>query len=292
MNTLAPTIRVPRFAQYGNGGVNFRSREAIPLDQIATIAPSVFAEAKHSSRSDRYSLIPTREVLQLLDNNGFRVFSVSQGGSRDEEKKGFTKHLLRLRHESMMVANVGDSIPEIVLLNSHDGTSSYQLMAGLFRLVCSNGLVVASASIEDIRIPHKGDVAQRVLDGCVTVIERLPTVADDVKRFGELVLSRPEQEAFATAALVARYGESEAPIKPVDVLAVRRNQDAAPTLWNTLNTVQENVIRGGLNYVQRDQVTGRVSARRRTREVKGVDGNVNTNRALWTLAQELAKLKV
>lgn len=288
MNTLAPTIRVPRFAQYGNGGVNFRSREAIGLDQIASIAPSVFAGSKHSSRSDRYSLIPTRDVLQLLDNNGFRVFSVSQGGSRDDEKKGFTKHMLRLRHESA-VPNVGDAVPEIVLLNSHDGTSSYRLMAGLFRLVCSNGLVVATASIEDIRISHTGDVAQRVLDGCISVMDRLPTVAEDVKRFGELILSRGEQEAFASAALVARFGEQEAPVKAADLLMVKRTQDAAPTLWNTLNVVQENVIQGGLGYVTTDDNGKRTS--RRTRQVRSVDGNVNTNRALWTLAQELAKLK-
>jgi len=287
VNTYTASFR--RFASSTNGATSISSREPISPEQLRRLAPSVFAESRHSSRSERYAYIPTSAVLERLDRAGFKPFSVMQGGSRDEEKRGFTKHLLRLRHIAAPLT-VGQSHPEIVLINSHDGTSAYRLMAGLFRLVCGNGMVVAQSLIEDVRIPHKGDVAGAVLDGCIEIMDRLPTVTASVSAMERLTLTSGEQLAFANAALVARYGDDEPPIKADRLLTTRRAADAAPTLWNTLNTVQENTIRGGLGYVQHD-ANGRRAAFRRTREIRGIDQNTHVNRALWALAEEMRKLK-
>ncbi len=284
------TIR--RFAQSrtrSNGAVNYTARAALSLEDVRSIAPSVFAEQKHESRSERYTYIPTSEILGRLMAEGFRPFAIMQGGSRDEEKRGFTKHLLRLRHDSQTL-QVGGTHNEIVLLNSHDGTSSYRLMAGVFRLVCGNGMVVAQSMIEDIRVPHKGDIAGQVIDGCCTLLGKLPEVSESVREMSNLRLTQGEQRAFAAAALVARYGDDTPPVTPEKVLTIRRQDDAAPTIWNTLNTTQESMIRGGLDYVQRNP-QGRAVARRRTREVGGIDQNTTINRALWALAEEMKKLK-
>jgi hypothetical protein len=80
---------------------------------------------------------------------------VTQTRVRDEGKREHTKHMMRLRHASQIN---GAEANEIVLLNSHDGTSSYQMLAGMFRFVCSNGLVCGD-TVADVRVPHKGDVA-------------------------------------------------------------------------------------------------------------------------------------
>ncbi len=282
------TTSISRFSR-ANGAVNHSSRTALTLDDVRRIAPSVFAEQKHDSRSERYSYIPTSEVLTGLMKEGFRPYALMQGGSRDEEKRGFTKHLIRLRHDSQELA-VGGTHNEIVLLNSHDGTSAYRLMAGVFRMICGNGMVVAQSMIDDICVPHKGDVQGRVIDGCCELLERLPEVSDSVSEMDGLKLTDGERLAFARASLVARYGEDEAPITAEQVLTVKRREDAAPTIWNTLNTAQESLIRGGLGYVQRDEA-GRRVARRRTREVNGIDQNTHVNRALWALAEEMKKLK-
>ena len=124
-----------RVARFGSGGTILRARGVEPLtdDALQTAAPSVFADGKHTSRSDRYTYIPTIEVLNGLRKEGFEAFEVRQGGSRDNEKRGFTKHMLRLRQRGDR--EIGDSVRELILLNSHDGTSSYQLMSGLFRMV-------------------------------------------------------------------------------------------------------------------------------------------------------------
>ena len=290
-DTSAPSFvsTIRRFGK-SNGAINYTSKRGpIEMDHLRHIAPSVFAEQAHTSRSSAYSYIPTSELLTRLGTEGFRPYSVMQGGSRDEEKRGFTKHLLRLRHDSQELS-VGGTHNEIILLNSHDGSSSYRLMGGVFRLVCGNGMVVAQSMIEDIRIPHKGDIGGLVIDGCCELMGKLPEVSESVREMSALRLTEGEQRAFATAALVARYDDQPAPITPDQVTTVRRHEDAAPTIWNTLNTAQESLIRGGLGYTQRDD-NGRRIARRRTREVGGIDQNTHVNRALWALAEEMKKLK-
>lgn len=282
---------IPRFARAAsNGAISYTSRHgAIEIDHLRKLAPSIFAEDAHASRSDKYAHIPTSAVLERLMSEGFRPYAVMQGGSRDAEKRAFTKHVLRLRHDSQEV-QVGGTHNEIVLLNSHDGTSSYRLMAGVFRLVCGNGMIVAQSMIEDIRIAHKGDVAGMVLDGCIDIMERLPEVSESIREMSAITLSLPEQSAFARAALVARYDGKESPIRVDQVLAPRRSEDSAADLWQVLNRTQENLVGGGVNYIQTDE-QGRRVARRATREIRGVDQNTTVNRALWTLAEEMKAIK-
>jgi hypothetical protein len=278
---------IPRFARK-NGAVHFTSREPIALSDLEKVAPSVFADRAHESRSARYTHIPTRDVLSAIVAEGFKPYSVFQGGSRDEGKRGFTKHLIRFRHDSAARV-VGSHHTEICLLNSHDGTSSYKLFAGVFRLVCSNGLVVGDGEIAEVRVPHSGDVVSRVVDGCIEVLSALPEVNDRVAQFSSLQLTEGERRAFGAAALAAKY-EGPAPVTIDQVLAPQRGADVNRDAWSTLNVVQENLIRGGLAYAQRDE-QGRLVANRRTRPVNGVDGNVALNRALWTLTSELARYK-
>lgn len=280
------------FSKSGSSSLRSRGNEPLEMEQIRRVTPSVFAEQKHVSRSEKYTYIPTSEILVALGKEGFHPFQVTQGGSRDEEKKGFTKHLIRLRHANgFNLTTVGQTANEIILLNSHDGTSSYQMSAGIFRLVCTNGMVVSDGTIQRIKVPHKGDIAGQVIDGCIDILGRLPEVNEAVREMQSLTFTQPEREIFARAAHAARYDEPAlAPIQSSQLLEVRRRDDAAPTIWNTLNTVQENVIRGGIRYTQRDD-NGRVKARRETRPVNGIDQNTQLNRILWAVAEEMKALK-
>lgn len=289
MNTIISIPRhssIPRFAKK-NGAVFFQSRDGIELGDLERIAPSVFAEGAHDSRSQRYTHIPTRDVLMALDKEGFVPYSVMQGGSKDEGKRGFTKHLLRFRHASLGAA-LGAQHHEVCLLNSHDGTSAYKLFSGVFRMVCSNGLVVSEGEIEEVRVPHKGDVVGQVVDGFFRVLGSTNMLTERVREFESVQLTRGQRQAFAAAALSAKY-DDESPITIEQVLSPRRREDAAPTLWNTFNVLQENLVRGGLHYNQRDD-RGRVVAHRQTRPVQGIDGNTALNRALWTLTSKMSEL--
>lgn len=278
-----------RIARFGSGGAILRSKNG-PLtdEQIIEAAPSVFAMDKHSSRSEKYTYIPTSEVLKGLRKEGFSPYEVRQGGSRDEEKRGFTKHMLRLRREGDR--QVGDSFREIILLNAHDGTSSYQLMSGIFRLVCSNGLVVADGQAQSIRIPHKGDIVDQVIEGAYQIISEGEVIENAMQGMRALELKPAEQEAFAAAAAELRFEEGKAPVEPRQLNAARRSADQGGDLWHTFNRVQENLVRGGIGYYQRNPETRRASFRH-TRPVNSIDGNITLNRALWTLASKMQEIK-
>ena len=117
-----------------------RGDQPLSEDQMRAAAPSIFAEGKHTSRSERYTYIPTIDVLRGLRKEGFEPFMVAQGASRVEGKAEFTKHMIRMRHAGQVQTR--PEANEIILINSHDGASSYQMLAGIFRFVCCNGLVV------------------------------------------------------------------------------------------------------------------------------------------------------
>jgi hypothetical protein len=264
-----------------------RSENPLAEDQMRAAAPSIFAESKHHSRSDRYTHIPTIDVLRGLRREGFEPFMVAQGKTRVADRVEHTKHMVRLRHAGQVQARTEAN--EIILINSHDGGTSYQMLAGVFRFVCCNGLVVGDI-VQDLRIHHKGNVQDDVIDGAVRVLKDFETVDASVDGMKMLTLQPEEQIAFATAALTLRYGERTQAQPPIPVTAdqlntARRPEDFGNSLWNTLQRVQENSIRGGL---EGRTTNGR---RMRTREVTGIDSGVGLNRALWVLAQEMGKLK-
>ena len=264
-----------------------RGDQPLSEDQMRAAAPSIFAEGKHASRSERYTYIPTIDVLRGLRKEGFEPFMVAQGASRVEGKAEFTKHMIRMRHAGQVQTR--PEANEIILINSHDGASSYQMLAGMFRFVCCNGLVVGDV-VEDIRIPHKGNIQGEVIEGAFRVLDEFEAVNEHTEAMKALQLEPPEEIAFATAALALRFGEtvdglSPAPITAAQLTMPRRIEDVGSSLWSTFQRVQENAIRGGL--------PGRSAQGRRieTRPVGSIDRSVNINRALWILAEEMRKLK-
>ncbi|MGE3507208.1 MAG: DUF932 domain-containing protein, partial [Alphaproteobacteria bacterium] len=197
----------------------------------------------------------------------------------------------RMRHAGQ--AQSKPEANEIILINSHDGASSYQMLAGVFRFVCCNGLVVGDV-VEDIRIPHKGNIQGEVIEGAFRVLDEFEVVSEHTEAMKALQLAPAEEMAFATAALALRFGEQTieqtgghqpAPVTARQLIDARRSDDLGNSLWNTLQRVQENVIRGGL--------AGRSAQGRKlqTRPVASIDRGVSLNRALWTLAEEMRKIK-
>lgn len=270
-----------RFARNSH---SYRSAAPLTDDQLRMVAPSIFAEAAHGSRSQRYAYIPTSTVLAGLRKEGFEPFMVCQTRVRDDSKREFTKHMLRLRHANQIDDAEAN---EVILLNSHDGTSSYQMLGGMFRFVCSNGLVCGEAT-EDVRIRHSGQVVDSVIEGAFEVLGSFEQAREQREAMRSIQLDSAEAEIFARSALALKYepdSTKPAPITEAQVLAPRRMADLKPDLWSTFNRVQENMVRGGLPA---RTTNGR---RQRTREVQGIDQNIKVNRALWMLAQEMKRLK-
>lgn len=260
---------------------------ALTDEQIQRVAPAIFADEAHSSRSERYAYISTRQLLDGMRKEGFLPVFVQQAKARDDSKRGFTKHLVRFRREDQLAA---PEAREIVMLNSHDGSSAFDLEAGLFRLACANGLIYGDVDTR-VKVQHRGNILHNVIEGAYTVIKEFDAVGASIDRMKAVTLERPQQLAFAKAAMQLRFDGKAADDMPFEadrLLRPRRMDDKKPDLWTTFNVVQENVIKGGIA----GQTVNANGQRRRvsTREVKGIDQSTALNRALWTLADEMAKL--
>lgn len=245
-------------------------------------APSVYADAPHASRSDRYAYIPTIRLIEGLADHGWYPTQASEQRARSMDRHGFTKHLVRLQNDTL--PKVADTAPQILLLNSHDGTSTYQMRAGFYRFVCSNGLVVGEDIFPVLRVKHTGNAVREVIEGSYRVIQDVPALVNSIDGMTQINLQDGERRAFARAALALRF-EGGAPITEDQALRVRRHDDGKPDLWTTFNVVEENLVKGGMH--------GRDANNRfrRVRGIKGIDGNVALNQALWTLTEEMRKLK-
>ena len=216
--------------------------------------------------------------------------AASQSHSRLENKKAYTKHLVRFRHCDTE-ATKSQLVPEIILINSHDGLSSYRLLAGIYRLVCSNGLV-AGYTYDDIRVRHQGDIIGNVIDGTHTIINNAHTLIETTEKMSSVQLNSEEKLCFADAAHSLRFDDSDIgqAIESKKLLAVRRASEVNKNdLFTVFNVVQENVIKGGVRGYARN-TNGRIK-RVSTREVKGIDQNTLLNRSLWTLAEKMMQLK-
>lgn len=256
-------------------------------DGLRRIAPSVFASSPWQTMSSRYKFIPTIDVVDWMRNEGFMPVRALQSRSRIEGKGEFTKHMVRFRHKDNLefqVQTVGQEFPEITLVNSHDGTASYQLYPSIFRAVCTNGLIVHSQDMDGVNVRHKGgsDFHNEIIDATYRIVSETPKTLAQIGEFKQIQLTAPQREAFGNAALELQASET---LEARHILKARRQEDTDGSLWTTLNAVQENLIQGGVT--SRNPANGRRST---TKGVKSVDGDVKTNRALWRLSEEMAKL--
>ena len=272
---------------YSNYLPKARETVAISDEELRRVVPSIFASQPIEGVSDRYSFLPTSSILQGMRENGWVPVRAEEQSVRTEARRGFQKHLIRFaRTEHLQTWEKNQVRPEVVLLNSHDKSSAYQLHCGLFRLVCLNGMVVADATFERISIKHSGFNPDSVIEASFKVLGAVPDIVNKVQLFQDRVLTDAERLALATGAATYRWEDlAKAPINPSMLLNPRRYGDEAKDLWTTFNTVQENIVRGG----QRDYSRRRPDGRRmpKSRAINGIDEDMKLNKALWQMAEVL-----
>ena len=221
------------------------------------------------------------DTARLLDAFAEDQYLVVQTGAKRTKKQDprEVKHLVRLRHADHAVALHG-AVPEIVIVNAHDGSSSLRILSGLFRLICSNGLIVQSHTLADeVRIRHTPQALDIAVGAAKTVMAASIAAARQIQRWESIVLSESEQLQFAEQASALWHNGAI----PADrLLGARRPENAGNDLWRTFNRVQENLTQGGL-ILRRG--SGRMA---RTRGIRAVGSTVRVNSALWSLADRIA----
>lgn len=248
---------------------------------------SVGQTDKHQKLSNKYNMVNTSKVIEVFNDLGWFVSKQQQKAVRNPENHGFQKHLVRLQHKDMTPAVVGDTVPELILTGSHDGTSALKISIGAYRLVCLNGLMAGETwASESIR--HVGFTYEKLDQAIKSIALNAPKLITTIDGFKSISLDDQEKEIFAKTAIEMIYDgdENSYSVQPRQMLYPKRWADSNKNdLFTTFNIVQEHAIRGGVRQTRPD------GSRIRSREVKSIDKNIKINQALWSLTERMAELK-
>ena len=164
-------VYAPRAARFDDGS------RALSQDEMRRAAPSIFAAGPTPAVPSAFAPSRPSRFLRGLEKEGFFAVGAKQSASRDASKTDYTRHMIRLRRlDNARQYRVGDAVCEIILRNANDGTSAYELMAGLFRIRCLNSLVAQIATVDSIKVRHSGDALEKVVDGTYRVLGQAEAV--------------------------------------------------------------------------------------------------------------------
>lgn len=254
-------------------------------DEMRAMAPSIFTDHAGPGATNRYQLVKTIDVIDTMRAAGYVPVKAGQSSVRTDGGGIYNKHIVRLMHKdylAMDARRVGDVVPQVLLQNSHNRSSAFHLSAGLFRLTCSNGLAVSCAALAGLRVLHNDtDIHKHIIQGTNLVRQITDDViTPQVEAMTRKVLSKAMEREFALAATFLKWGEVKE--DQVDhLLTVQREGDDGRSLWQVLNRIQENAVKGGYQTVNRAGHT--MTARPISSIARDVDFNVN----LWTLGAKV-----
>jgi hypothetical protein len=239
-----------------------------------------------------YKTITTNDLLTKLSNRGFEVSSMVAVKPKKLERNGFQKHMVRLTHPDLKFRNIIDSRPELVVVNSYDGSSALQLMLGVFRLVCANGLVVGNKAISS-SVRHVGDIDGNIDRSIAQIMGSIDTVAAQIETMASIDLSADDQMQLIEQASKLVLPEVATNFRTSDFVRVRRFGDSSNTLWGIFNRIQESAIRGGVRYNSIQTIEGAAFpkiVRGTTRAIKSIARQTEVNKSLWSMATNFGKV--
>lgn len=243
--------------------------------------PSIFADSPSPLVSNKYQFIKTSDVLGTLSEMGWNPREMSEVKARKPHTRGFQKHLVRLTNpEFIATKNVGDEVPEIVLTNSHNGKNSFSFRIGIYRLVCSNGLVIPTEEFENITIKHVGNMASQIQEVIGRMSQSFSTVFKDIQGMKSRTLTSSEIRSLSREALKTRSSVLQENLPSIfdEILAVQRIEDEGNDLWKVYNRIQENLMNGNFEIKTK-------KGSRKAPSIKSIDRGIKMNEGLWTLAK-------
>jgi hypothetical protein len=252
-------------------------------EEIRSLAPSIFTETGASNVSENYTHIPTYKIIDDMELLGWKPIDAKEVKAR--KSIGYQKHLIVFRNEDIFInGEDGDNVfPQILLTNSHDGKNAFTFTAGLFRMVCENGLVLSTKEFENIKIRHYGYNFEELQNTIEMMVNKLPLTIDSMNRFKQIQLGQDQMMKFAEEAVKIRFNNDIDNIKIDlgDLLTPTRIEDRGNDLWSVFNVVQEKLTHGGFNY-------NIGSKNRKARKIKNFKQDLDMNIKLHDLALEYA----
>jgi len=267
--------------------LNYESQEFKSLEELREIAPSIFTKLGSKDVSKKYTHIPTDKVIADMELLGWGVVDAKEVKARKEGTIGFQKHLVVFRNNDVVInGENGDTVyPQVVLTNSHDGKNAFKFTAGLFRMICENGLVIATDTFEDVKVRHMGYDFETLQGVVKEMIERLPLTVECMNKMKEVELEEEQMFDLAKSFLDIRIEGTENTFDSQaieDVLSAQRKADEGNCLWEVFNRVQENVMEGNFQYKTTK------GSMRQARVIKNFKQDQDLNKQLFSKALEFA----
>jgi hypothetical protein len=264
--------------------LDINSTEFLSNEQVKKIAPSIFTATAAGNVSSHYTHIPTSQVMEDMAQLGWQVVDAKEVKAR--KSIGFQKHLIVFRNADVVINGAdGDTVfPQILLTNSHDGKNAFTFTAGMFRMICENGLVIATEQFEDVKMRHMGYTFEELQVKIREMVERLPLTVESMNKMKTIEMDEEKSIDLATRALATRFTESDLQYIKVDIMELlkpTRKEDSGSDLWSVFNVIQEKILDGDFNYN-----TG--SKSRKARKIKNFSQDLKVNKELFALALEFA----
>ena len=263
-------------------------------DDIRKQCPMAFKSAPtNPGLSGRYTQANTSTVIDDLAKLGWYPVQVKQA----REKKGSSGirsfHMVAFQNPDIKIyktieggEKVVDTYPRIILTNSHDGFNSFKFMVGLFRLVCSNGLVVCDNNMVNMSIRHVNYDFEELRRIVASAIEQVPGIVNTMNQMKTVQLTDEQKTELATEVIKIRKGiedgqEFQADTETIEsILEPVRDEDNANDLWTVFNICQEKLIKGGFSAVGKNNKT------RKQRGITSIKKDMDFNQRLWQTASQ------
>lgn len=274
-------MQVRAAARHQNGLFWANPGQTLQDDVIQLVAPSIFGNDRASSTSQKYELFPTSDILPGLRESGFEVVAAGQTASK-EENRLVTRHCLRLAHRDDLAMNkhqtLGELRPELVLMNSHDGKSSFRFNLGIFRLVCLNGMV-SGTSMRSMRTVHIHNSPELVIENAIQMAQGVDEMMEQVYQMQATKLTHSDYQQWEEEAGRLRVSDTTRRFRGLG--GTRRLDDSRElNVWTGFNVLQENLMKGNF-YVESATRQNRFL---RAREIRSLQVGQKLNQELWDSA--------
>lgn len=271
---------------------------ALSTERIQQLAPAVFSSTKAERLTNRYASLNTSELLPIMADYGYFPMQAAQKKSRKGETQ-HSSHMLSFAKTYHTEEVIGAVRPEIILYNSHDGSSSVRLFAGCFRFICSNGIVAGDGF--QSRIYHNARAITGFEDMLRNTVDALPTLMERIEKLRQTKLLYSQAQAMARAGVQTRWDmfnteelvkqpngvyATEATVR--DALKVQRNEDDYMDAFTVFNRIQEAVVRGNA-FVKSLTEKNSEGIMRKARPINSVSEGIRINSELWDIADAVCE---
>jgi hypothetical protein len=258
--------------------------KVLSQEEIQKLAPSIYTEQGSSNTSEKYVHIPTSKVVSDMELLGWEVVDAKEVKVRKQTKAGYQKHLVVFRNQDVSINNGDNDVvfPQILLTNSHNGMNPFTFTAGLFRFICSNGLVISTQEFENVKIRHYGYSFEELQETVKQMVLKLPLTVESMNKMQATELGMDQMLDFAKKALEVRHPVVEGKRIEVDLMELLRpyrDEDKGSSVWKVYNVLQEKITGGDYFYATK-------KSKRKSRNLKSFTKDMEVNQKLFDLALE------